>query len=161
MQLHERTLRVNGRKHVVHVEDRKLLLDTVREELRLTGAHAGCEHGVCGACTVLVDGRPVRSCLILTPQAEGLEIETIESLEAADGSLDPVQQAFVDNLGFQCGYCAPGMILTARAFLKDNPRPTAEQAREAIASNLCRCTGYDAIVTSILAAAEQLNGGAP
>jgi carbon-monoxide dehydrogenase small subunit len=160
MELRERTLRVNGRDHVVRVEDRKLLLDTIREELRLTGAHAGCEHGVCGACTVIVDGRPVRSCLILTPQAEGLEIETIESLEAPDGTLDPVQEAFVENLGFQCGYCAPGMILTARAFLADNPHPTADEAREAIASNLCRCTGYDGIVTSILAAAEKLDGAA-
>jgi aerobic carbon-monoxide dehydrogenase small subunit len=158
MELHERTLRVNGREHRVRVEDRKLLLDTVREDLRLTGAHAGCEHGVCGACTVLIDGRPARSCLVLTPQAEGLEIETIESLEAPDGSLDPVQQAFVDNLGFQCGYCAPGMILTARAFLRQNPDPTPEEAREAIAANLCRCTGYEAIVSSILDAAGRLSG---
>ena len=158
MDLSERTLTVNGTERVVRVEDRKLLLDTLREDLRLTGAHAGCEHGVCGACTVLIDGRPVRSCLILTPQAEGVEIETIESLERPDGSLDPVQQAFVEHLGFQCGYCAPGMILPARAFLAENPHPTPEQAREAIASNLCRCTGYDAIVTSILAAAASSEG---
>lgn len=158
MEARERTLNVNGAEHRVRVEDRKLLLDTLREDLDLTGAHAGCEHGVCGACTVIADGRPVRSCLILTPAAEGLAIETIESMEADDGSLHPVQQAFVDHLGFQCGYCAPAMILVAKAFLEQNPDPDEDETREAIAANLCRCTGYDAIVTSIRAAAKRMNG---
>ncbi len=148
----EVSLRVNGRERTVAVEDRKLLLDVLREELELTSVHAGCEHGVCGACTVLLDGRPVRSCLMFTPQAEGHEIETVESMSAGD-ELTPLQQSFVDNLGLQCGYCTPAMILTAKAFLDSNPNPTEEEARDAIAGNLCRCTGYEGITKSILAAA--------
>jgi carbon-monoxide dehydrogenase small subunit len=149
-------LAVNGEERVAQVEDRKLLLDTLREDLRLTGVHAGCEHGVCGACTVLLDGQPVRSCLMLAAQAEGHQIETVESL--SNGSeLHPLQRSFVENLGLQCGYCTPGMLLTAKAFLNDNPNPTEEEARDAISGNLCRCTGYDGIVRSILAAAA--NGG--
>lgn len=152
METREVALRVNGREHSVRVEDRKLLLDTLREDLELRGAHAGCEHGVCGACTVLLDGDPVRSCLMFAAQAERHEIETVEAL--SDGrELSPLQQAFVDNLGLQCGYCTPGMLLTAKAFLQENPDPTEEEIREAISGNLCRCTGYEGIVQSIMAAA--------
>ena len=153
MQPSLRTLTVNGREHQVRVEDRKLLLDTLREDLALTGAHAGCEHGVCGACTVLLDGRPVRSCLMFAAQAEGHEVSTVESLDDGDG-LSSLQQAFVDHLGLQCGYCTSGMLLTAHAYLRDHPKPTREEAREAIAGNLCRCTGYTGVVESILAAAD-------
>jgi carbon-monoxide dehydrogenase small subunit len=151
------TLDVNGREHVVEVEDRKLLLDVLREDLGLTGAHAGCEHGVCGACTVLLDGLTVRSCLMLAAQAEGQEIRTVESL-AEGPQLNRLQQSFVDNLGMQCGFCTAGMLLTATTLLEENPSPSAEQAREAISGNLCRCTGYDGIVASIVAAGE--GGGA-
>ncbi len=152
------TLSVNGQERRVEVEDRKLLLDTLREDLGLTGAHAGCEHGVCGACTVLLDGEPVRSCLMLAAQAEGHEVKTVEAL--SDGrELSTLQQAFVDNLGLQCGFCTPGMLLTAKAFLEENPQPTEAEVREAISANLCRCTGYEGIVTSILAAANANGGG--
>lgn len=145
-------LNVNGHEHRVEVEDRKLLLDVLREDLDLTGAHAGCEHGVCGACTVLLDGLTVRSCLMLAAQAEGHEVTTVESL--SDGpDLNPLQQAFVDHLGMQCGFCTSGMLLTATVLLEENPDPSADEVREAISGNLCRCTGYDGIVESILAAA--------
>jgi carbon-monoxide dehydrogenase small subunit len=154
MELTARTLRVNGSEHRVHIEDRKLLLDTLREDLGLRGAHAGCEHGVCGACTVLLDGKPVRSCLMFAAQAEGHDVRTVESLEGPNGELSPLQEAFVQNLGLQCGYCTPGMLLTAHAYLEENPNPTAEEVREAIAANLCRCTGYRDIVKSVLAASE-------
>jgi carbon-monoxide dehydrogenase small subunit len=154
MEERERTLNVNGAERTVRVEDRKLLLDTLREDLGLTGAHAGCEHGVCGACTVLLDGKPVRSCLMLAAQAEGHEVRTVESLQGDDGSLSPLQAAFVENLGLQCGYCTPGMLLTTQAFLDENPSPSADEVRHAISGNLCRCTGYKDIVTSVLAAAE-------
>jgi len=150
---HEFNLKVNGREVSVEVEDRKLLLDTIREDLDLAGAHAGCEHGVCGACTVLLDGVPVRSCLMFAAQAEGHEVETVESL-AEGRELTTLQQAFVDNLGLQCGYCTSGMLLTAKAFLADTPDPTEEEVREAISGNLCRCTGYEGIVQSIMAAAK-------
>ena len=150
--MREVSLSVNGTERTIKVEDRKLLLDSLREELELTSVHAGCEHGVCGACTVLLDGRPVRSCLMFTPQAEGHEIETVEAM-STDGGLTALQQAFVDNLGLQCGYCTPAMLLTAKAFLESNPNPTEEEARDAIAGNVCRCTGYEGITQSILAAA--------
>jgi carbon-monoxide dehydrogenase small subunit len=153
------TLAVNGEQRVAEIEDRKLLLDTLREDMRLTGVHAGCEHGVCGACTVLFDGEPVRSCLMLAAQAEGHQIDTVESL--SDGTeLSALQRAFVENLGLQCGYCTPGMLLTAKAFLEENPNPTEGDVRDAISGNLCRCTGYDGIVRSILsAAAANAEGG--
>jgi carbon-monoxide dehydrogenase small subunit len=154
----ELVLSVNGGEHKVSVEDRKLLLDTLREDLGLTGAHAGCEHGVCGACTVLLDGQPVRSCLMFAAQAEGHAVHTVESL-ANGRELHPLQQAFVENLGLQCGYCTPGMLLTAKAFLETNPDPTEAEVRDAISANLCRCTGYDGIIKSIMAAAQTNGGG--
>ena len=147
-------LRVNGDDYQVGAEDRKLLLDVIREDLELSGTHAGCEHGVCGACTILLDGQPVRSCLMFARQAVGHEIETIESL-SSDGRLHPLQQAFVDNLGLQCGYCTPGMLLTAKVFLEENPQPTEEAARASISSNLCRCTGYHHIIKSIVEAGRK------
>jgi carbon-monoxide dehydrogenase small subunit len=156
VETHPRTLTVNGERRTVEVEDRKLLLDTLREDLELTGAHAGCEHGVCGACTVLLDGLPVRSCLMFVGQAEGHEIETVESLADGDGRLHPLQASFVDNLGLQCGYCTPGMLLTAKELLERNPEPTADEVRHAISGNLCRCTGYQGIVESIVRAAEAM-----
>jgi len=158
METTRRTLSVNGSARTADVEDRKLLLDTLREDLGLTGAHAGCEHGVCGACTVLLDGVPVRSCLMFTAQAEGHEIETVEGL--ADGDdLHPLQQSFLEHLGFQCGYCTPGMLLTAKEFLRRNAEPTHDEAREAIAGNLCRCTGYGSIVESVVQAAAAMRSG--
>jgi aerobic carbon-monoxide dehydrogenase small subunit len=149
-----RKLIVNGSEHAVEVEDRKLLLDALREDLGLTGTHAGCEHGVCGACTVLLDGAPVRSCLMFVGQAEGHEVETVEALSGAAGELHPLQASFVENLGLQCGYCTPGMLLTAKEFLERNPDPTEDEVREAISGNICRCTGYMGIVQSIMRAAE-------
>jgi carbon-monoxide dehydrogenase small subunit len=156
--MRELMLSVNDAEQKVVVEDRKLLLDTLREDLGLTGAHAGCEHGVCGACTVLLDGQPVRSCLMFAAQAEGSAVHTVESL-AKGNELHPLQRAFVENLGAQCGFCTPGMLLTAKALLEANPAPTAEEVREAISANLCRCTGYDGIIESILAAAASNGGG--
>ena len=150
------TLHVNGVDHQVLSEDRKLLLDVIREDLELTGTHAGCEHGVCGACTVLLDGQPARSCLMFGRQAVGHEIETIESM-SPDDRLHPLQQSFIDNLGLQCGYCTPGLLLTAKVFLEENPEPTEAAAREAISANLCRCTGYHHIVKSIVAAAKKVS----
>jgi carbon-monoxide dehydrogenase small subunit len=145
---------VNGEPHRVRVPARRLLSDCLRHDLRLTGTHVGCEHGVCGACTVLLDGEPVRSCLILAVTAEGHEITTVEGLAGPDGELSPVQQAFRECHGLQCGFCTPGFLTTTTAYLRDHPDPTREQAREAISGNLCRCTGYQNIVGSVLRAAE-------
>ncbi len=146
-------LRVNGRDYEGACEPRKLLSDFIREDLRLTGTHVGCEHGVCGACTVMVDGRSVRSCLMLAVQADGSEVLTIEGL-ADNGRLGTLQQAFWDNQGLQCGFCTPGMLIVSHRLLLENPTPTAEQVRVAISGNICRCTGYQDIVRSVLAAAE-------
>ena len=151
-------LHVNGVDRQVQSEDRKLLLDVIREDLELTGTHAGCEHGVCGACTVLLDGQPVRSCLMFGRQAVGHEVETIESM-SPDGTLHPLQRSFIDNLGFQCGYCTPGMLLPAKVFLEENPEPTEKAARAAISANLCRCTGYHHIVKSIVEAGKKVSQG--
>ena len=153
-ELHEVRLEVNGAAHVVEVPGRRLLSDALRHDCGLTGTHVGCEHGVCGACTVLVDGRPVRSCLMLAVSAEGSAITTVEGLTEPDGSLSPVQQAFNDCHGLQCGFCTPGFLTTITAGLADNPDPTEDEAREMIAGNLCRCTGYQNIVKSVLRAAE-------
>jgi len=153
-------VKVNGTEHERSVEPRTSLADLLRDDLDLTGTHVGCEHGVCGACTVLLDGEPVRSCLMLAVQAEGAAIMTIEGLAPEDG-LHPIQEAFRARHGLQCGFCTPGIILTVHAFLRDNPSPTPEEIREAIAGNLCRCTGYHFIVEAIAAAADaQRQGGA-
>ncbi|MEB3100820.1 (2Fe-2S)-binding protein [Ferviditalea candida] len=145
-------LRVNGQSYEAFVEPRKLLSDVLREDLGLTGTHVGCEHGVCGACTVLVNGHPMRSCLMFAVQLEGAEITTIEAI-AADGKYSALQQAFHEEHGLQCGFCTPGIILTFEAYLKQNPSPTEEQIRDVLSGNLCRCTGYQNIVKAIMKAA--------
>jgi carbon-monoxide dehydrogenase small subunit len=147
-------LHVNDRAYEGTVEARTSLADFLRDGLDLTGTHVGCEHGVCGACTVLLDGEPVRSCLLLAIQLDGARLTTVEGL--ADGErLHPLQQAFWDHHGLQCGFCTPGILLTAKALLDENPHPTDGQIREAIAGNLCRCTGYHFIVDAIRAAAAR------
>ena len=143
---------VNGRLYERSVPVRMTLADFLREELGLTGTHLGCEHGVCGACTVLLDGDAVRSCLLLAPQADGHAVTTVEAL-AGDDALHPLQQAFVDNYALQCGFCTPGFLMTAYAFLKETPDPSEEQIESAISGNICRCTGYLPIVKAIRAAA--------
>ncbi len=148
------SLTVNGTRHVLEVPARRLLSDALRHDLRLTGTHVGCEHGVCGACTVLVDGRPVRSCLAFAVSLEGSDITTVEGCCTDDGGMGPVQQAFQDCHALQCGFCTPGFITTISAYLEENPDPTAEEAREAISGNLCRCTGYQNIVAAVQRAAE-------
>jgi carbon-monoxide dehydrogenase small subunit len=150
------SLNVNGRKREADVEPRKTLLDTLREDFLLVGSHAGCEHGVCGACTVLLDGEPSRACLMFAVQADGYEITTIEGLAPAPGELSVVQDAFCETHGLQCGYCTPGMILTAQALLDKNDAPTREDIVEAISGNICRCTGYGQIVEAVEFAAARL-----
>ncbi len=144
---------VNGQRRSAGVDARRTLADFLRHDLGLTGTHLGCEHGVCGSCTVLVDGASARSCLMLAVQASGTEITTIEGL-AVDGELNPLQQAMRDSHGFQCGFCTPGFMMTATELLRENPRPSEAQVREAISGNVCRCTGYQSIVDGILRAAE-------
>ena len=146
------SLTVNGRPVETEVEDRLHLADFLRRELKLTGTHLGCEHGVCGACTVLVDGRAVRSCLMLAVQARGSDVTTVEGLAAEDGTLSPLQEAFREHHALQCGFCTPGMLTSLTAFLRDNPAPTDREVREAISGNICRCTGYQPIVAAALAA---------
>ena len=150
------TLRVNGAEHQVHVEPRKLLADAIREDCGLTGTHLGCEHGVCGACTVLLDDEPVRSCLIFAVQADGAPIRTVEGLEGPDGSLHPVQQAFWDHHGLQCGFCTPGFLMLAVATLESDAELDDDALRDVLSSNLCRCTGYQNILKAVKAAAAQL-----
>ncbi|MGX9963973.1 (2Fe-2S)-binding protein [Roseomonas sp. F4] len=144
------TIRVNGAAYTRDVEPRLLLSDFLRHEIGLTGTHVGCEHGVCGACTILWDGEPARSCLAFAVQAEGHEIGTVEGLAPAPGKLNALQQAFQDAHGLQCGYCTPGMLMTLTAFLAENPHPDEAQIREALSGNLCRCTGYQHIVDAVL-----------
>jgi aerobic carbon-monoxide dehydrogenase small subunit len=151
-------LRVNGEEEQVEAPARRMLSDLLRDDLNLTGTKRGCETGVCGACTVLVDGRAVKSCLMLALQVRGREVTTIEGLRGKDGELHPIQQAFLEHGGLQCGYCTPGFIMTACALLARTPRPTDEQVRAGLNGNLCRCTGYMGIVESILAAAEKMHG---
>jgi aerobic carbon-monoxide dehydrogenase small subunit len=146
-------LTVNGRERAARVEPRTSLADCLRDALDLTGTHVGCEHGVCGACMVLLDGEPVRSCLLLAVQAVDHAVTTIEGL-APDEGLAPLQQAFQDKHGLQCGYCTPGILLTTHAFLREHPHPTQDQIREMLAGNLCRCTGYHFIVEAVEAAAR-------
>jgi aerobic carbon-monoxide dehydrogenase small subunit len=151
-------LSVNGKPCRVQVEPRTTLLDCLRDTLGLTGTHMGCEHGVCGACTVLIDGVPMRSCLMFAVQADGYAITTIEGLAPGPGELSVLQDAFCETHGMQCGYCTPAMILTAHALLANNPSPTRDDIVEAISGNICRCTGYGQIVEAIGLAAERLRG---
>lgn len=148
-------LKVNGREYSVEAEPRVHLADILREELRLTGTHIGCEHGVCGACTIIVDGKAVRSCLMLAVQADGSEVETIEGLSDGD-ELHPLQEAFRNNHALQCGFCTSGMIMSLTAYLKAHPKADANQIRSAISGNICRCTGYQGIVEAGLEAAPKL-----
>ena len=148
------TFTVNGTPHELEVPPRRLLSDALRHDLRLTGTHVGCEHGVCGACTVLVDGSPIRSCLVFAVSLEGAEITTVEGCRNPDGGMGPVQQAFQDCHALQCGFCTPGFITTITAYLEDHENPTADEAREAISGNLCRCTGYQNIVAAVQRAAQ-------
>lgn len=151
---------VNGIVYERLVEPRLLLSDFLRHELGLTGTHVGCEHGVCGACTVLVNGEPARSCLMLAVQADGLAIETVEGLAPDEERLHPLQRAFWDKHGLQCGFCTPGLLMVLKSFLAENPNPTEEEVREAISGNLCRCTGYQNIVAAALEAARLLREAA-
>jgi carbon-monoxide dehydrogenase small subunit len=148
-------LSVNGERYEVRCESRKLLSDVLREDCRLTGTHVGCEHGVCGACTVLIDGRPSRACLAYAVQMDEAQITTIEAI-AQDGRLSPLQQALHECHGLQCGFCTPGIVMTFEAYLRENPSPSEAQVREVLSGNLCRCTGYQNIVRAILLAAQRM-----
>jgi aerobic carbon-monoxide dehydrogenase small subunit len=153
------TLRVNDQSHTVDVEPRTLLVELLREHLRLTGTHVGCDTSQCGACTVWVDGRSVKSCTMLAVEADGAAVTTIEGL-ASQGELHPMQAAFHACHGLQCGFCTPGMVMAATAFLKDHPDPSEAEVRHGLEGNLCRCTGYHNIVRAVLQAAEELRGSA-
>jgi carbon-monoxide dehydrogenase small subunit len=155
MSRHEITLTINGNQYTHVVESRLLLSDFLRHELGLTGTHVGCEHGVCGACTIVMDGRAVRSCLLLAVMADGHQIETVESLGELQ-QMHPIQEAFREAHGLQCGFCTPGFLMTLKPFLEQNPQPSEQEVREAISGNLCRCTGYQHIVDAVLLAAEKL-----
>jgi carbon-monoxide dehydrogenase small subunit len=152
------TVTVNGTRYEETVPVRVTLADFIRHQLGLTGTHLGCEHGVCGACTILLDGRSARSCLMLAVQADGHEILTVEGIAPNAETLHPLQEAFRDNHGLQCGFCTPGILTTLIEFLRDNPNPTEEEVRIGISGNLCRCTGYQNIVISALDAAKRLRG---
>jgi len=151
------TMSVNGERHRHIVEPRKTLADYLREDCALTGTHLGCEHGVCGACTVMLDGVAVRSCLMFAVQAEGAEVTTVEGL-AKNGELTPVQEAFREEHGLQCGFCTPGFVVSVHAFLEDNPRPSRDEIVEALSGNLCRCTGYQGIIRAVERAATTMGG---
>jgi carbon-monoxide dehydrogenase small subunit len=152
----EITLEVNGDHIAGRTEPRTTLADFLREEVGLTGTHLGCEHGACGACTVLLDGRSVRSCLVFAVQAAGRSVRTVEGLAGADGELHPLQEAFSELHGLQCGFCTPGMLMTALELLQERPSPDEREVREALTGNLCRCTGYVNIVKAVLAAADRM-----
>lgn len=152
------TLSVNGRSYQLKVEPRRILADVIREDCGLTGTHLGCEHGVCGACTVSVDGEPVRSCLMLAVQAQGTAIETVEGL-AKGGKLHPLQQAFIDHHALQCGFCTPGFLMLASTMLRRNPYIEHDELVEVLSSNLCRCTGYKNIIAAVEAVAGQMKRG--
>jgi carbon-monoxide dehydrogenase small subunit len=157
MQLFPLSVTINGVQHQSQVEPRLLLVDYIRQEIGLTGTHVGCEHGVCGACTILFDGRAVRSCIMLAAQADGHEITTVEALAASESELHPLQQAFWEAHGLQCGFCTPGFLMTLLPYLQENPSPTETDVREAISGNICRCTGYQHIVDAALLAAEKMH----
>lgn len=154
---HSVSLTVNQRQADAEVEPRLSLADFLRKELGLVGTHVGCEQGACGACTVLVDGESVRSCLMLAVQADGTAVETVEGL-ATNGELHPIQEAFRQKQGLQCGFCTPGMLMRSLELIRDNPTITAAEAREGVASNLCRCTGYQYIVEAVVEAAGEMSG---
>jgi carbon-monoxide dehydrogenase small subunit len=154
------SLSVNGAAYTRAVEPRLLLSDFLRHDIGLTGTHVGCEHGVCGACTVLMDGEPVRSCLVFAVQADGHELTTVEGLAPAAGPLHPLQEAFRDAHGLQCGFCTPGFLMTLVPFLRENPAPTEQEIREAISGNLCRCTGYQNIVEAVRLASARMSSAA-
>jgi aerobic carbon-monoxide dehydrogenase small subunit len=154
--LHAISVEVNGKRREASVPARLSLVDWLREELRLTGTHVGCEHGICGACSVMLDGEPVRSCLMYAVQANGHRITTVEGLAQPDGSMSALQDAFCETHGLQCGYCTPGMLVASQALLDSNPHPTEEQIRDAIGGNLCRCTGYQQIVEAVQLAAQRM-----
>lgn len=156
MSAHEITVNVNGEDHTRRVDARTLLVHFLREDLELTGTHIGCDTTSCGACTVLLDGRAVKSCTAFAVQADGRKVETIESLAAA-GQLHPLQEGFWEKHGLQCGYCTPGMIMSAKHLLERNPNPTEDEIRHGLAGNLCRCTGYNKIVEAVQYAADKLN----
>ncbi len=158
--IHAIELTVNGASYTCQVEPRLLLSDLLRHELGLTGTHVGCEHGVCGACTILMDGLPVRSCLILAVQAHDCALETVEGLATSDRDLHPMQEAFWEAHGLQCGFCTGGILMTLKPYLEANPDPTEEEIRMALSGNLCRCTGYQHIVDAVLLAAKKLQGEA-
>lgn len=150
---------VNGHPERVDVEPRTTLADALRDQLGLTGTHLGCEHGVCGACTILLEDEPIRSCLMFAVQADGASLTTVEGLAAADGTLHPLQEAFSRCHGLQCGFCTPGMLIAALHLLATNPHPTRTQIREQLAGNICRCTGYTTIIDAVESAAEELSPG--
>jgi len=153
-------LRINGKSYTLNVETHRTLVEVLRETLGFTGTKKSCNEGECGACTVLMDGKPVASCLVLAVAAQGKEITTIEGLNEGE-KLHPVQEAFVKHAAIQCGFCTPGMVLAAKALLDENPEPTAKEVRRAISGNLCRCTGYQQIVDAVMAAAAAMRTGAP
>ena len=150
----EITVTINGKSHTADVEPRTLLVQFIREQVRLTGTNIGCDTSSCGACSVHVDGEAAKSCTLLAVQADGSSITTIEGMASADGTLHPMQQAFMENHGLQCGYCTPGMVMAATSLLAENPNPTEEEVRIGLEGNLCRCTGYHNIVQSVLACAK-------
>lgn len=155
------TVTVNGITHQRDVDVRRLLADFLRQDLGLTGTHVGCEQGVCGACTILLNGEAVRSCITLAVQADGGSVTTIEGIAPSPGELHPIQQAFWEHHALQCGFCTPGFVISAYALLRDNPRPTRSEIRESLSGNICRCTGYKNIITAVEAAAEALSKATP
>ncbi len=151
------TVTVNGERHQVDVPDHRTLLDFLRQDLEIMGTKSGCETGDCGACTVILNGSAVNSCLVLAAEADGQNVLTVEGLASTNRELHPLQEAFVEHAAIQCGYCTPGMLLSAKVLLDDTPRPTEEEVKEALAGNLCRCTGYYSIVKAVMAAAQRMN----
>ena len=156
MSEHKITMTVNGREVSGNAEARLTLVDFLRDIIGLKGTHIGCEHGVCGACSVIIDGQPARSCLMYAVMAEGLNIRTVEGLEGPNGELSPLQDAFWENHAMQCGYCTPGMLIATHALLEENPNPNEDEIREAIGGNLCRCTGYQQIVEAVQLTAKKM-----